>query len=70
MRIESDIIKAKEFFPNARSKCLYTSVDLNNKSNEVIRKDFEISQYNISQRDSFLPDIEGDNKDKRIKIST
>jgi hypothetical protein len=66
MGIDSDLAKAKDAFPNARRNCLYTSVDLKNKSEIEIRRDFEFIAQNLAPCDVGLPDIEYDVPDNRI----
>jgi hypothetical protein len=66
MGIESDLAKAREYFPNARRNCLYKSIDLKNKSNEEIRKDFEYIAGNLAPCDVGMPDIEYDVPDEKI----
>jgi len=66
MGIDSDLEKAKRDFPKARRNCLYTSVDLKNKSKEEIRKDFEFIAENLAPCDVGMPDIEYDVPDEKI----
>ncbi|MFC2084257.1 uroporphyrinogen decarboxylase family protein [Bacteroidota bacterium] len=66
MGIDSDMTKAKELFPKAKRNCLYTSMDLKNKSQEVIRKDFEFIAKNLAPCDLGMPDIEMDVPDIKI----
>ena len=69
MGIDSDLVKAKQQFPDSRRNCLYTSWDLNNKSEEDIRKDFELIATNLAPCDVGLPDIESDVPDERIMFA-
>jgi hypothetical protein len=66
MGIDSDLAKAKNVFPLARRNCLYTSVDLKNKSEKEIRTDFEFIAQNLAPCDIGMPDIEYDVPDRRI----
>ncbi len=66
MGIETDLKKAKEVFPHARRNCLYKSIDLKNKTNEEIRKDFEFIAENLAPCDVGIPDIEKDVHDEKI----
>lgn len=69
MGIDSDFVKAKELFPDARRNCLYTSWDLSNKSEDDIRKDFEFIANTLAPCDVGLPDIEADVPDERIMFA-
>ncbi len=66
MGIDSDLARAKEVFPDARRNCLYTSVDLKNKSEKEIKNDFEFVARNLAPCDVGLPDVEYDVPDSRI----
>jgi hypothetical protein len=66
MGIDSDMLKVREVFPEARRNCLYTSSDLKNKSNEQIKKDFETIARQLAPCDVGLPDIEYDVPDDKI----
>lgn len=69
MGIDSDLAKAKDVFPEARRNCLYTSMDLKNKSEEEIKIDFEFIAQNLAPCDVGLPDIEYDVPDDRIMFA-
>ncbi|MHC4659950.1 MAG: uroporphyrinogen decarboxylase family protein [Planctomycetota bacterium] len=66
MGITSDLKKAKRLFPDARRNVLYTSMDLVNKSEGQIRKDFDKIAKELAPCDVGLPDIEVDVPDERI----
>ena len=66
MGIDSDMVKAKNLFPETRRNILYTSMDLKNKSEEEIRSDFEKIARELAPCDVGLPDIENDVPDHRI----
>lgn len=69
MGIKSDLKKARDIFANARRNCLYTSIDLKNKSHEEIRKDFEFIAENLAPCDVGMPDIEYDVPDEKIMFA-
>jgi hypothetical protein len=69
MGIDSDLNKVRETFPDARRNCLYKAVDLNNKSFEEIRKDFEFIAENLAPCDVGMPDIEYDVTDDKIMFA-
>ncbi len=69
MGIDSDLARVKQVFPQARRNCLYKSVDLKNKSNEEIRRDFEYIAENLAPCDVGLPDIEHDVPDEKIMFA-
>lgn len=66
MGIDSDLEKVKTVFPQARRNCLYTSIDLKNKTKKAIREDFEKIARNLAPCDVGLPDIEFDVPDEKI----
>jgi len=66
MGIDSDLKKVREVFPDARRNCLYKSVDLKNKSNEEIRRDFKYIADNLAPCDVGMPDVEYDVPDEKI----
>ena len=69
MGIESDLVRAREIFPQARRNCLYKSVDLKEKSREEIRKDFETIAQNLAPCDVGMPDIEYDVPEDKIMFA-
>ena len=69
MGITSDLVKAKRLFPEARRNILYTSMDLANKSEPEIRKDFEKIAMQLAPCDVGLPDIEVDVADERVILA-
>jgi hypothetical protein len=69
MGIESDLALAKEIFPAARRNCLYKSVDLNNKTRQEIRKDFQFIADNLAPCDVGLADIEYDVPEDKIMFA-
>ena len=66
MGIDSDMQKARRLFPDTRRNLLYTSMDLNNKSEPELRQDFERIAAELGPCDLGLPDIENDVPDDRI----
>ncbi len=66
MGFDSDFIKARTLFPDARRNCLYTSWDLKNKSDEELRSDFQFIAENLAPCDIGMPDIEADVPSERI----
>ena len=66
MGIDSDLVKAKKLFTETRRNILYTSMDLKNKSDEELKKDFEKIAEELAPCDVGLPDIECDVPDERI----
>jgi len=66
MGIDSDMVKTKNLFPETRRNILYTSMDLKNKTDEEIIKDFEKIAKELAPCDVGLPDIENDVPDQRI----
>ncbi|MFC2133963.1 hypothetical protein ACFLR4_04695 [Bacteroidota bacterium] len=69
MGIDSDLVKAKSLFTETRRNILYTSMNLKNKSDEELRKDFEKIAEELAPCDVGLPDIENDVPDERIMFS-
>lgn len=69
MGIDSDMKKVKEKFPSARRNCLYTSIDLKNKSKLEIKKDFEYISQNLAPCDVGMPDIEYDVPEEKIMFA-
>lgn len=69
MGIDSDLQKARKVFPDARRNCLYTSVDLKNKSKEEIKKDFDFIAENLAPCDVGMPDIEYDVPEEKIMFA-
>lgn len=69
MGIDSDLKKARDIFPDARRNCLYKSIDLKNKTNQEIRKDFEFIAENLAPCDIGMPDIEYDVPDEKIMFA-
>jgi len=69
MGIDSDLKKARDIFKKARRNCLYKSVDLQNKSKDDIRRDFEFIADNLAPCDVGMPDIEYDVPDEKIMFA-
>lgn len=69
MGLDSDMLKAKKLFPETRRNLLYTSMDLKNKTDEEIFKDFLKIAKELAPCDVGLPDIENDVPDDRIKFA-
>jgi hypothetical protein len=69
MGITSDLARARTLFPDARRNVLYTSMDLADKSEEEIRRDFERIARDLAPCDVGLPDLECDVPDERILLA-
>jgi hypothetical protein len=69
MGIESNLQKVKDFFPDTRRTVLYTSMDLADKSDDRIRRDFELIAKKSGPCDIGLPDIETDVPDERLFLA-
>lgn len=69
MGLKSDLARAKRLFPDARRNILYTSMDLKNKPEAEIRRDFERIARDLAPCDVGLPDIEADVPDERILLA-
>ncbi|MHB0946157.1 MAG: uroporphyrinogen decarboxylase family protein [Sedimentisphaerales bacterium] len=66
MGLDSDLITARELFPNARRALMYTPMDLANKSTDEIEKDLEKIAKEYAPCDVVLADIEADTSDEKI----
>ena len=66
MGIESDLMKAKEAFPDARRAVMYTPMDVKNKSLEAIRKDLERISREYGPCDVVFADIDAGTPDEKI----
>ncbi|MHC4639153.1 MAG: uroporphyrinogen decarboxylase/cobalamine-independent methonine synthase family protein [Planctomycetota bacterium] len=69
MGITSDLNKASRLFGDTRRNILYTSMDLQNKSKDQIRADFEKIAAEFAPCDVGLPDIEMDVPDDRVLLA-
>jgi hypothetical protein len=66
MGIESDLLRARQLFPNARRNLLYTPMDLKNKPWREIAADLDRIAAELGPCDLGLPDIEADVPDARV----
>lgn len=69
MGLKSNLVKAKQLFPTARRTVLFTSMDLANKTEAEIRRDFERVARDLAPCDVGLPDIEADVSDDRVQLA-
>lgn len=67
MGIESNLVKAKEVFPDARRAVMYTPMDVKNKSLENIRQDLERIARGYGPCDVVFADIDDSTADEKIK---
>lgn len=67
MGLESDLVKAKCLFPNARRALMYTPMDLANKDIQSIKDDIQRIAQEYAPCDIVLADIESDTPDERIR---
>lgn len=66
MGMNSNLIKAKEYFPQARRAIMYTPMDLYNKPIEHIRQDMELIASTYAPCDIVLADVEEGTPDEKI----
>jgi len=66
MGLESNLIKAKAAFPNARRAIMYTPMAVANKELDEIEKDLEQIAGEYGPCDIVFADIESDTPDKRV----
>jgi hypothetical protein len=66
MGISSNLARVRELFPGTRRNVLYTSMDLVNKSEDLIRSDLEMIAEQLAPCDVGFPDLEVDVPDERI----
>jgi hypothetical protein len=66
MGLESDLCRVKRMFPDARRNLIYTSMDLLNKPEEQIRRDFERIARELGPCDIGLPNVELGVPDDRV----
>jgi len=69
MGLDSDMKRARQTFPGARRNLLYTSMDLKNKTDEELVRDFERIAQDLAPCDVGLPDIESDVPDARLMFA-
>ena len=69
MGLHSDMEKAHQLFPDARRNLLYTSMDLKDKSDEELSRDFKRIAQDLGPCDVGLADIEIDVPDARIMLA-
>ena len=66
MGLESDLVAAKETFPNARRAIMYTPMELANKTLAEIRKDLERIAGEYGPCDIVFADIHSKTPDERV----
>jgi hypothetical protein len=66
MGLDSDLVRARELFPNARRALVYTPMDLANKSLETIRSDLERIARDYAPCDVVVGDIDAGTPDERV----
>jgi hypothetical protein len=66
MGLDSDLVRAKETFPNARRAIVYKPTELNNKSLESIRADLERVAREYAPCDIVAGDIDAGTPDERV----
>ena len=69
MGVTSDLVRAKELFPDARRNLLYTAMDMREKTDEQIRADFEKIAREYAPCDLGLPNIDLGIPDDRVKLA-
>jgi hypothetical protein len=69
MGVTSDLVRAKELFPNARRNLLYTAMDMKEKTEEQIREDFEKIAREYAPCDLGLPNVDLGISDDRVKFA-
>jgi hypothetical protein len=68
MGLDSDLLRIRKMFPEARRNVLITSMYLAGRSDEEIREDFERIARDLGPCDVGLPDIEWDVPDDRVRF--
>jgi len=66
MGLDSDLVKAKQTFPNARRALVYKPMDLTDKSLETIQKDLEKIAHEYAPCDVVIGDIDTGTPDERV----
>ena len=66
MGLDSDLVRAREFFPNGRRALMYTPMDVVNKTLPQIRQDLERFAREYGPCDVVLADIEAGTSDERV----
>lgn len=66
MGLASDLVAVKRAFPNARRNLIYTAMDMMNKTEAQIRKDFERIARELGPCDLGLPNMELGVTDQRL----
>ncbi len=69
MGLRSDLARIKRMFPAARRTLLYTPMDLANKTEAEIRRDFQRIARELGPCDVGLPDLEQDIPDDRVRFA-
>ncbi|MBI3118492.1 MAG: hypothetical protein HYZ00_07385 [Candidatus Hydrogenedentes bacterium] len=67
MGIESDLVRARELFPQARRAIMYRPTELAQKPMDVIRADLERIARDYGSCDIVAADIESDTPDERVR---
>jgi hypothetical protein len=68
MGLDSDLLRVRKLFPEARRNVLITSMYLSHRSEQEIREDFERIARDLGPCDVGLPDIEWDVPDDRVRF--
>ena len=66
MGLESNLVKAKEAFPDARRAIMYTPMEVANKSLDEIKSDLERVAREYGPCDIVFADIESNTPDERV----
>lgn len=69
MGVTSDLVRAKELFPQARRNLLYTAMDMREKTDQEIREDFEKIAREYGPCDLGLPNVDLGIPDDRVKLA-
>ncbi|HUT36392.1 MAG TPA: uroporphyrinogen decarboxylase family protein [Planctomycetota bacterium] len=69
MGLDSDLIAAREAFPNARRALMYTPMDLARRTVSQLRDDFERIARDFGPCDLVLADIEAGTPDERVRAA-
>jgi hypothetical protein len=66
MGMDSDLVRARKLFTDARRAIMYTPMDVANKSTDAIRSDMEMIAENYGPCDIVAADIEDGTPDSRV----
>lgn len=66
MGLESDLVKARESFPDARRALMYTPMDLANKTPAEIKRDLRQIAHEYGPCDIVFADISSETQDERV----